>query len=109
MHKHFRFRSVRIGPKHFTKKRIKKDDSTFPEYSVVLGNYVNVRAKPSLKGKVLTQLKLLNLVEVLEKHCETITINGKKGSWVYVNTFKGTEEAESSDYIDSLCVVANLG
>jgi hypothetical protein len=53
---------------------------------IVVGTNVNLRIQPTIEAQVLESLKLAQEVEVKEKKAEKVVIDGKVGSWVYVDT-----------------------
>mgnify|MGYP000923686825 FL=1 len=57
---------------------------------IIIGDYVNLREKPSLDSKVIKQLRITSRVKVLRSPEEKIDIKGESGHWVYVasNTYK---------------------
>lgn len=74
------------------------DDLDAFEHMVVFGERVNLRDKPSLNSKVITQLSY-NVVKVEES-----TLNGEgwvKGDWYRVKTLGGKSGWISGDYVRS--------
>jgi len=56
--------------------------------TLVAGDKVNVREKPSLKSKILTQLDTGKEVFVEIINPKVLTIGSQKGNWAYVDCFK---------------------
>ncbi|HPV98253.1 MAG TPA: hypothetical protein PLZ78_10530 [Spirochaetota bacterium] len=52
----------------------------------VVGDNVNLRMQPTIEAQVMESLKLAQEVELKEKKAEKVIIDGKAGSWVYVDT-----------------------
>ncbi|TGM10285.1 hypothetical protein EHQ81_19460 [Leptospira selangorensis] len=53
-------------------------------YAIVAGDMVNLRSEPSLEATTTKSLPISLMVTILHIEKETVTINGNKGHWAFV-------------------------
>ncbi|HOF34842.1 MAG TPA: SH3 domain-containing protein [Spirochaetota bacterium] len=56
------------------------------KYVIVGGDKVNLRESAGLGSKILKTMDLGHMVIILKRSKETVTIDGKKGRWAYVDS-----------------------
>jgi hypothetical protein len=66
------------------------------DYLIITGENVNVREKPSIDSKILTKVNLGRYITILNKISKNVTIDGKTGMWVYIDTRQIPENKENT-------------